>query len=59
MRQRLTLCNFCQYFVGNECTAAKSAGQVNPYYCKQAQYEYRQWLDKQQLNQRKSNNRRY
>ena len=37
-------CDFCTYKVGNECTAAKANGQVNSYYCNQAQYEYNQWL---------------
>lgn len=50
MQPKLTPCNFCRYFVGNECTAAKAAGQVNPYYCRQAQYEYRQWLNKMKTN---------
>jgi hypothetical protein len=40
-------CAFCSYYVGNECTAAKANGQVNTYYCQQAQYEYNQWLRQQ------------
>ena len=40
-------CDFCAYKVGNECTAAKANGQVNSYYCNQAQYEYNQWLRQQ------------
>jgi hypothetical protein len=46
-------CDFCQYKLGNECTAAGASGQVNPHYCKQAQYEYNQWLwqQKQKSNQ--------
>jgi hypothetical protein len=40
-------CSFCSYYVGNECTAAKANGQVNTYYCQQAQYEYNQWLRQQ------------
>lgn len=43
-------CDFCQYFLGNECAAAKSNGQVSSYYCRQAQYEYNQWLQQQKKN---------
>lgn len=45
-------CDFCAYKVGSECTAAKANGQVNSYYCNQAQYEYNQWLYQQRLKQK-------
>jgi hypothetical protein len=45
-------CDFCAYKVGNECTAAKANGQVNTYYCRQAQYEYNQWLRQQKQKQK-------
>ena len=45
-------CDFCTYKVGNECTTAKANGQVNTYYCQQAQYEYNQWLRQQKQKQK-------
>ena len=45
-------CDFCTYKVGNECTVAKASGQVNSYYCKQAQYEYNQWQWQQKQKQK-------
>ena len=45
-------CSFCSYYVGNECTVAKANGQVNSYYCSQAQYEYNQWLRQQRQKQK-------
>lgn len=45
-------CDFCAYKVGNECTAAQANGQVNTYYCHQAQYEYNQWLRQQKQKQK-------
>ena len=50
-------CDFCTYKVGNECVATKSNGQVNSYYCRQAQYEYNQWL--QQQKSKKQNYPKY
>lgn len=47
-------CSFCSYYVGNECTAAKVNGQVNSYYCRQAQYEYNQWLWQQKQKNKSS-----
>ena len=52
-KARVTKCAFCQYFVGNECTAAKSNGRVNEYYYRQAIYEYNQWLNKQKAKNTK------
>ena len=56
---RLTKCNFCQFLVGNECVATGVSGQVNSSYCRQAQYEYNQWLQKQKRSQTKSNSKGY
>jgi hypothetical protein len=39
-----TKCDFCQYKLGTECVAVDTAGKVSEYKCKQAQYEYNQWL---------------
>ena len=44
-------CNFCQYYVGRECVATRTNGQVNTYHCKQAEYEYSQWLRQQKNKQ--------
>lgn len=52
-KQTFTKCNFCSYFLGNECTAAKANGKVNTYYCRQAQYEFTQWQKQQNLKYKK------
>ena len=46
MYQKLTKCNFCKYFVGRQCSAAKPNGQVNEYYCRDAKNEFFAYLDK-------------
>jgi hypothetical protein len=50
---KINKCSFCSYFVGGECTAAKSNGQINEYYCHQAIYEYSQWLKQQKAKNSK------
>lgn len=50
--KKLTKCNFCVYFVGNQCTVTP-----NSYYCKDANNEFFAWLEK--IKQGKSNNNYY
>jgi hypothetical protein len=48
----MTKCNFCRYYLSGECVATKTNGKVNEYYCRQAQYEYNQWLRQQKQKQK-------
>lgn len=54
-KPKIDRCSFCSYFVGNECTAAKTNGQVNSYYCRQAIYEYNEWLKQQRMKSQRPN----
>jgi len=43
--QRITKCNFCKYFVGNQCSIEVNTGHVSYYYCYDANQEFKMWLD--------------
>lgn len=45
--QKVTKCNFCQYFVGNQCSIEVNKGHLNSYYCYDANQEFKAWLEKQ------------
>lgn len=49
---KYTKCSFCAYFVGGECAVASASGKVDTYRCKSAEYEYKQWLQKQKQKEK-------
>jgi len=46
-KQKITKCNFCQWFQGNTCVRANSMGQVSYSYCYDANQEFKLWLEEQ------------